>query len=864
MGKIRAGGYKQRMAESIFLKNKTFNEISIDIDTASGMNENIFYDTNMPCEYNATRSLLRVNRQGSLPFYFIHEKQLMPVEERFFLPNWGSRETEVITENGVNFRRTRNGNQGMGAFTRSDEEGKLKEDWVITGLSIQKILTNIFFIMGNFKEYSLSFYSNTTTWMLKSPVLTVENCEREDKGRVLLEKGVTFEVVEIRIKSLEEPFSLPYIDFLRFSSSLELESSNIMSFSFNQEIKGEEFATGIATKKCDFSFLDFKGMFDKQNPSSPFYKQDLRNFLIMPRIDYYRDGTFKELAASYPIGIFLGEPLDESNSESTVKMTGNSALTTAKDLKTTCHYYGKTNVREVILDLFEDVGVEALVDSSLQEEILTYCFFGGDKLESVLKPILRQYGLIVGETPSGVVTVRPLERSATKFPKAHFSLSNQFKYQVGLEDKTINKLTVRYVENNLSDEGLEQYWIRELLPTFDSEGNIREKKITIKDENGKSQKINVLDMPQGTLELPLLNKYDCTKHKVYPARNPNVPQKEPTLSYNVLLTETFDDSQESYISEVLLSKNNSTEGTPSYLEFEWWADDVIYDGAPATLIKVDVWAYFESTYEYVQYARDYGDNLVYDEEGFAVTQTKEPYLAGEEGGSLFYGEAQIVPPMEDRGKLLKTEKIELKSMRGKIKEINEETKSQASILEFEASKGQVWDRIESDLYIPEKSQSWLWVEETFSQGKIKVRYLNLSASPKNYDIEIYGREFIKKELGSDVYENIESQLIYGEKEGEVENLPVDQIEQYLKLHSKPWQTVALEMIGSPQLNVGDIIQFVSEYNVIGRGQIIKNSLKAEKGNYLSSQITTLALESNEIDPLEDNTLGVVGEIHLGV
>lgn len=852
------------MAESIFLKNKTFSEISIDIDTASGMNENIFYHTNMDCEYNATRSLLRANRQGVLPFYFIHENQYMPVDERFFLPNWGSLETEVINENGVNFRRTRNGNQGIGAFTRSDEKGNLKEDWIITGLSIQKILTNIFFIIGNFKEYSLSFYSSSKTWILNSPSLVVENCERDEKGRVLLEKNASFEVVEIRIKSLEKPYALPYLNFLRFSSSLDLESGDIMSFSFNQEIKGEEFATGIATKKCDFSFLDFKGMFDKQNPSSPFYKQDLRNFLIVPRIDYYKDGTFKELVASYPIGSFLGEPLDESNNESTVKMSGNSVLTSAKDLKTSCHYYGKTNVRDVLIDLFEEVQIEALVDSSLQEETLTYCFFGGDKLESVIKPILKQYGLIVGESPSGVVIVRPLERSATKFPKAHFSLSNEFKYQVGLEDKTINKLTVRYMENTLSDEGLEQYFIRELLPTFDSEGNIREKTIKVEDEEGNSKEIQVLDMPQGTLALPLLNKYASTKNKVYPARNPHVPAKDPTLSYNVLLKETFDELQESYISEVLLSKNNSTEGTPSYLEFEWWADDVIYEGKLATLIKVDVWAYFESTYEYVQYARDYGDNLIYDEEGFAKAETKEPYLEGEEAGSLFYGEAQIVPPMEERGKLLKTEKIELKSMRGKVKEINEETKSQASILEFEVSKGQVWDRIESDLYIPEKSQSWLWVEETFSQGKIKVRYLNLSASPKTYDIDIYGREFIKKELGSDIYENVTSQLIYGEKEGEVENLPIDKIEEYLKLHSKPWQTVTLEVIGSPQLNIGDIIQFVNEYHTIGRGQIIKNSLKVEKGNYLSSQITILVLESNEIDPLEDNSLGVVGEIPLGI
>lgn len=149
------------------------------------------------------------------------------------------------------------------------------------------------------------------------------------------------------------------------------------------------------------------------------------------------------------------------------------------------------------------------------------------------------------------------------------------------------------------------------------------------------------------------------------------------------------------------------------------------------------------------------------------------------------------------------------------------------------------------------------------QDKIKIRYLNLSASPKSYEIRIYGREFIKKDLGQDIYENIESQIVYGEKEGEIENLDLDKVEQYLKFHAKPWETVSLDVQGTPSIMVGDLVQFVSEYNVLGRGQITKNVFKIEKGNIMSSTLTTLKLPTNEINPLGDFSMGVVGDMSLG-
>lgn len=575
------------MASSLFLKNKLFSELFIDVDTAVGMAENMFYYSNFPTEYTSTKSLMKYPRKGLPPFFFMNEDPYMPIDKRFILPAWGSRETKTIQQNGYSFKITQNANEGYVGSTMSIEDGSLREEVLLVGVSTQKVTTQVCYILGNFEDYSITFYSDSTSWLLDAPLMVLDSPERNNEGLIELEYEIKFKCFVLTIKSLTQGERMPKVNLLRFSSIYELSGEEIQNFSFTQEVKGEGFATGLAIKTCEFSFTDTQGVFDKQNPSSPFYGIDLRNFIMTPRVDYFTDGTFEEIEASYPLGSFYGDPLEESGNDYTAKMKGTTLLGKVKDLKTNRHYYTLTNLKEVLEDLFLDVGVTVYVEEALINEVFLYQFYGGDKLESVLKPLLEKYRLVVAETTNNQINILTLDNSSIREPRGFYDLSNSFKYQAGSVDKVINKLTVKYVQNTLSDEGLERYWTKALLPAFDTEGEIRRKLVNIEMDN-TTQEVEVLTITQNLLELPKLVNTKETKDKIYSARNPNVPQPEPTLNYQVLLEETFNQNQETYISEIILSKNNSTDSQPSYLEFEWWAEDCFYLGSPATLVTVDV------------------------------------------------------------------------------------------------------------------------------------------------------------------------------------------------------------------------------------------------------------------------------------
>ncbi|KAL0263938.1 UNVERIFIED_CONTAM: hypothetical protein PYX00_010829 [Menopon gallinae] len=423
-------------------------------------------------------------------------------------------------------------------------------------------------------------------------------------------------------------------------------------------------------------------------------------------------------------------------------------------------------------------------------------------------------------------------------------------------------MLVKETQYTLSDKDLEKYWVKELLPSFDDKGCMQVKKVRLS-LDAKEQEIEVLDNAQSLLELPKLLKYSSTRAKIYPARHPITKRPPATLEYKVLLPYSFDKKRESYISDLVFSKNNKTESQPSYLEFEWSSQDCLFQHQESSLLSVKIWAYATACYEKVVYKRNSGDSLEYDSNGFAIIIAAHEYKKNEEKQSLLYGEAQIVPPLKERGKLLKTLKVTLAPSSEKIKVIDNYTKNRAQKLEFEASVGQVWDRMESDLYLSEEMKQHLWIEESFGEDGLRIRYLNLSSNDFTYEVKVYGRSFVKIEQNVRVWENLESQAIYCQREEERENLSDKEIETYLHWHAKPWQSISVETIGNPDLEVGDIIQVLSQQEVLSKAQLIKSVFRLEDGALPISQLTCLGLVNSCCRSLTREFLGSIGEMHLG-